>query len=66
VQRLGGVAERVAAAGQTPVLLCGAALRPHLRRLLERYLPTLILLSPPEIAPTVRIRSLGVVTLDED
>jgi flagellar biosynthesis protein FlhA len=49
-----------------PVLLCSVALRPHLRKLVERYLPTLTVIAPPEIAADARIRSLGVVTLDEN
>ena len=65
VARLGAWAERVSAQQLSPVLLVGAALRPHLRRLLERYIPQLTLLSPPEIGPAVRVRALGVVTLDE-
>jgi flagellar biosynthesis protein FlhA len=64
--RLGHWVERFAAERLTPVLLCSMPLRPHLRRLLERYLAGLALISPAEVAPNVRIRSLGVVTLDEE
>ncbi len=64
--RLGDWLERFATQHLPPVLLCSAALRPHLRRLLERVLPSLAVISPPEIASNVRIRSLGVVTLEAD
>jgi flagellar biosynthesis protein FlhA len=64
VLRLGEWGERFSAQHLSPVLLCAATLRPHLRRLLERYLPQLVVLSPPEIAPNVRVRSLGTVTLE--
>ena len=63
--RLGAWIERFAAEGATPVLLCGASLRPWLRRFLERHLPSLVVLAPTELANTVRIRALGVVTLDD-
>jgi flagellar biosynthesis protein FlhA len=55
--------ERFATEGLVPVLLCGAALRPSLRRFLERYLPTLVVLAPAEVASGARVRSLGVVAL---
>jgi flagellar biosynthesis protein FlhA len=65
VARLGGWMERFAAQGASPVLLCSGALRPHLRRLVERILPSLAVVAPEEIAASVRIRSLGTVAVDE-
>jgi flagellar biosynthesis protein FlhA len=64
VLELGKSMERFAAQGRQPVLLCSAALRPHLRRLLERYLPTLTVLSPAEIPAGVRVQSMGTVTAE--
>jgi flagellar biosynthesis protein FlhA len=65
VARLGGWMARFAGEGAPPVLLCSAALRPWLRRFLERYLPSLVVLAPAELAATARVRALGVVTLDD-
>jgi flagellar biosynthesis protein FlhA len=65
VGRVGGWVERFAAKGCQPVLLCSAGLRPYLRRLLERYLPSVAVLSAAEIPPEVRVQSLGMVMLDE-
>jgi flagellar biosynthesis protein FlhA len=65
VKRVGGWAERFVAKGQQPVVLCSAGLRPYLRRLLERYLPTVAVLSAAEIPAEVRVQSLGMVALDE-
>ena len=65
VTKLGSWIERFASEGATPVLLCGATLRPWLRRFLERYLPGFVVLAPAEIAAAVRVRALGVVTLDD-
>jgi flagellar biosynthesis protein FlhA len=42
-------------------LLCGSPARFHLRRLLEPFLPRVVVLSPTEIPATVTIQSLGVV-----
>jgi flagellar biosynthesis protein FlhA len=66
IGRLGEWVERAAAQHLPPLLLCSAPLRPHLRRLVERVLPSLAVIAPGEIASNVRIRSLGMVTLDEN
>jgi len=42
-------------------LLCNSPARFHLRRLLEPFLPRVVVLSPAEIPATVSIQSLGVV-----
>jgi len=45
----------------TPVVLCSPAIRPHLRRLTERYLPQLAMLSYNEIGPEVTLKALAMV-----
>jgi flagellar biosynthesis protein FlhA len=45
----------------TPILLTGPAIRPHLRRLTERFLQNLIVLSHNEISGDSRIENLAVV-----
>ncbi|HEX3437218.1 MAG TPA: flagellar biosynthesis protein FlhA [Pseudacidobacterium sp.] len=45
----------------TPVLLCSSPARFYLRRWLEPILPRIVVLSPSEIPPDVRVRSVGVV-----
>ncbi|MBM4245001.1 MAG: flagellar biosynthesis protein FlhA [Deltaproteobacteria bacterium] len=64
--KLAEVAEPFALQGRQPVLLCSTGIRGHLRRFLERFLPSLVLLAPAEIPPTVRLQSLGVVRVDEE
>jgi flagellar biosynthesis protein FlhA len=44
-----------------PILLCSTPARFHLRRLLEPFLPKVVVLSPLEIPPMVTVQSLGVV-----
>ncbi|HYR42258.1 MAG TPA: flagellar biosynthesis protein FlhA [Terriglobia bacterium] len=41
-------------------LLCSSSLRFHLRKLVERFLPQLAVISPNDIPPNVQIVSLGV------
>jgi flagellar biosynthesis protein FlhA len=44
-----------------PVLLCPSPARFYLRRWLEPVLPRVVVISPAEIPPDVRVRSIGVV-----
>jgi flagellar biosynthesis protein FlhA len=45
----------------TPVLFCSTPARFHLRRLLEPFLPKVVVLSPGEIPPVVQVHSLGTI-----
>ena len=62
LQRIGQAMERMAQQGYQPVLLCSSRLRLPLRRLTERSLPNLVLLSFGEIVPQVNVVSAGLVT----
>jgi flagellar biosynthesis protein FlhA len=44
-----------------PIVLCATPARFHLRRLLEPFLPKVVVLSPLEIPPMVSVQSLGTV-----
>ena len=57
LRRLAG--EQVAVAA--PVVLCSTPARYHLKRLLEPFLPKLVVLSPPEVPPVIEVQSLGVL-----
>jgi flagellar biosynthesis protein FlhA len=61
---LGRIANGIAAMlpGAQPVLLTSPVIRPHLRRLLERALPHLVVLSHSEIPADVRVVNLGTVS----
>jgi len=52
------------AGGQQPVLLVLPQIRPHVRRLTERYFPNLAVLSHNEITSQIRIQSIGTVTIN--
>ena len=57
MRRIAG--EQVALA--SPVLLCSTPARFHLKRLLEPFMPKLVVLSPGEIPAVVAVQSVGVV-----
>ena len=49
--------------GLQPIILCSPAVRIHLRKILERFFPNIVVLSHNEIMREVNIRSLGMVEL---
>ncbi|MBS1821092.1 MAG: flagellar biosynthesis protein FlhA [Acidobacteria bacterium] len=56
--------KRLTGAGATsalPVLLCPSPARYHVRRWLEPFLPKITVLSPIEIPPEIRVRSMGTI-----
>jgi len=57
-------AERVAARGQQPVVLCSPMLRRHIRRLTDRILRTVPVLGLNEIDAMVQLQSLDTIRLD--
>jgi len=57
MRRLAGEQVTVAA----PVLLCSTPARYHVKRLLEPFLPKVVVLSPLEIPPVIEVQSVGVV-----
>ncbi len=50
--------------GQMPTLLVAPQIRPHVRSLTERYYPALTVISHNEVAPTLKVKSLGTVTIN--
>jgi flagellar biosynthesis protein FlhA len=57
LRRLAG--DQIAVA--TPVLLCSTPARYHLKRLLEPFLPKVVVLSPMEVPPAVEVQSVGLL-----
>jgi flagellar biosynthesis protein FlhA len=49
------------ATASSTILLCHSPARFHLRRLLEPFLPRVVVLAPGEIPPGVTVQSLGVI-----
>ncbi len=59
-----GTMEKFNQTGTHPVLLASPSVRRHVKKLTERFLPSLAVLSHNEIPPNIKIQSLGVVTAD--
>lgn len=57
------MADRFGASGAQPVLLASPSIRRHVRKLIERFVPHMAVLSHNEIPQNVKIQSLGVVSL---
>ncbi len=61
VQAIQAKVEKVTNEGHQPVILCGPAVRRHLRRLIERFAPNVVVLSHSEIPGNVHLESLGTI-----
>ena len=61
IQSVEGQMERFTVLNYQPILLCSPLIRPHVKRLTERFIPNLVVLSHNEVSHDVRIESLGLV-----
>jgi flagellar biosynthesis protein FlhA len=68
LQRLLGVVgtevERVASSGKDPIVLCSSRIRLALRRLLERRLPNVTVLSFAELTPQTAVEAVGNIEVN--
>ena len=48
-----------------PIILCSVNIRSHLKRLIDRFLPNIVVLSYGDILNTVKIQSLGTVVMTD-
>ncbi|MEW6502298.1 MAG: flagellar biosynthesis protein FlhA [Thermodesulfobacteriota bacterium] len=56
--------EKAAGNGYQPIILCSPVIRRHLRRLLERFMPHVMVLSHNEVTMQTRIKSLGTIEIN--
>jgi flagellar biosynthesis protein FlhA len=47
------------------IVLCSPSIRYHFKKLVERFIPGLVVLSHNEIAPNVNLKSIGIVRLED-
>ena len=59
-QKLAGFSER----NQQPLVLCSAQIRPHFKKLADRFIPDLVVLSYDEIVNNVSVETIGTVGFD--
>jgi flagellar biosynthesis protein FlhA len=57
-------AEKMMANGHPPILLCSPSLRRHIRKLVDRVLPSMTVLSLNEVPGTISIASCGMVQIN--
>ena len=55
--------DRFTSKGFSPIVLCSANTRIHLRKIMERFFPNIIILSHNELTSDVNITSLGMVEI---
>ena len=55
--------EQFGALTQPPVVLCSPVVRRHFRRMVERFVPTLVVLSHNELVMDMNIQAVGTVGL---
>ena len=65
VLRIRQAIERVSMKGYQPVILCSPMIRLHIRRLIERFLPSIAVLSSSEVTPQTRLQSLEAVRVSD-
>lgn len=64
LEKINVVVEDVTMRGANPVLLCSPRVRLPFRRLIERYLPNLAVLSLNEIPANIEVEAIGTVSID--
>jgi flagellar biosynthesis protein FlhA len=68
MQRLLGVisteVERVAGSGRDPLILCSSRIRLAVRRMLERRLPNVVVLSFAEVTPQTTVEAVGNIEVN--
>ena len=66
VGRIREIVARVALLHPDPTILCSPDVRPHLRKMTERFLPRCAIVSANELAPSISVESIGSVTLGSE
>lgn len=61
VTSIGGEVDKQNASGEYPVLLVSPILRPYVRSIIERFKPSLVVMSQNEIHPKARIKTVGQI-----
>ena len=63
IQQTGKLAEQAILQGRPPIVLCAPVIRIYFRRLMERTMPHLAVVSYNELDPQIDIKSIGMVSL---
>lgn len=63
IAKLANEVQSATNAGHNPVVLCNPQIRPHVKKLTERNFPALVVISYNEVAPKIKIQSIGNVAI---
>ncbi len=63
IAELNGQAQAVIAESNQAVVLCSPLIRLHVKQLIDRFIPNVVVLSHNEISPSVNVRAFGTVRL---
>jgi flagellar biosynthesis protein FlhA len=67
MRRLAQRLEKFASMNLQPVVLCSAQIRPHFKKMVDRFIPNLVVISYDEVETHINIQVIGSVELaDED
>lgn len=58
--------EKVMLKGNNPVILCAPVVRINLKRMTERQLPNLVIISYNELVPGIEVEALGMVVMNNE
>lgn len=64
LKQLAAEVERIVLKGYNPVILCAPVVRINLKRMTERQIPHLVVLSYNELVQGIEVQALGMVVLD--
>ena len=64
IQAVSAEVKRVVNQGYHPVILSSPLLRRHLKKIFERFLPDVVVISHNELASPLEIQSIGVIRMD--
>jgi flagellar biosynthesis protein FlhA len=62
---LSGKLEQMAGLNYQPLVMCSSQIRPHFKKLVDRFIPQVGVLSYEEILSTVEIQSIGAVEMSD-
>ncbi len=64
LEAIEATADKITGEGYQPIIITTAILRRHLRQLLERFMPQVLVLSHNELTTTTKIQSLGSIDIN--
>ncbi len=65
IKGIEGIMEKHKSVGIQPIILCSANIRRYVKKLMMKFLPSLVVLSNAEIADTVRLYTIGMVRYED-